>query len=163
MIEVKPDDRFERHGDDLLLELPVSFSQAALGTTAMVPSPYGEESLAVPHGTKSGTVLRLRGKGLPRLGGAGTGDLNVKVFIWTPDELNDVQRDVGFLGAGKARHGQDNAARSGGVDPTRTGPGSEDYRMGIRTCASAERPPRTSFRQRWIAAGTASGSSTLSP
>lgn len=92
LIEVKDDDRFERHGDDLLHELPLSFSQAALGVTVSVPTPYGDESLVVPAGTQSGTVLRVRGKGLPKLGTSGVGDLNVKVFIWTPDKLTDEQR-----------------------------------------------------------------------
>ncbi|MGH7523606.1 MAG: DnaJ C-terminal domain-containing protein, partial [Gemmatimonadales bacterium] len=58
LIEVKPDDRFERQGDDLLFELPVSFSQAALGAMASVPSPYGDESVTIPPGIQSGTVLR---------------------------------------------------------------------------------------------------------
>lgn len=111
LIEVKPDDRFERQGDDLLVDLPVSFSQAALGTTASVPTPYGDEALAVPPGTQSGTVLRVRGKGLPRLGGTGTGDLNVKVFVWTPDELNDLQRE---LFTELAKHEGEGPKRRGG-------------------------------------------------
>jgi len=94
MIEVKPDERFVREGDDLVYELPVSFSQAALGTTVTVPTPYGDERLDVPAGVHSGTALRLRGKGLPRLGGHGAGDLHVRVFVWTPEELNDVQREL---------------------------------------------------------------------
>jgi molecular chaperone DnaJ len=111
MIEVKADDRFTRDGDDLLLELPVSFSQAALGATATVPTPYGEESLAIPPGTQSGSVLRIRGKGLPRVTGNGVGDLNVKVFVWTPDELTDVQRQL-FVEL--ARHEGDGPRRAGG-------------------------------------------------
>jgi molecular chaperone DnaJ len=94
MIEVKDDERFERHGDDLVLELPVSFAQAALGTRATIPTPYGEESLSIPAGTQSGTVLRVANKGLPRLQSSGVGDLNVRVFVWTPDELSDVQRQL---------------------------------------------------------------------
>lgn len=111
LIEVKPDDRFERQGDDLLVELPVSFSQAALGATASVPSPYGDESVSIPPGIQSGTVLRVRGKGLPRLGNTGTGDLHVKVFIWTPDELSDVQRE---LFAELAKHEGEGPKRKGG-------------------------------------------------
>ena len=111
MIEVKPDDRFQRDGDDLLLELPVSFSQAALGTSATVPTPYGEESLAIPAGTQSGTVLRIRGKGLPRLSGNGVGDLNVTVFVWTPDELSDTQRQ---LFVEMAKHEGEGPKRRGG-------------------------------------------------
>jgi len=92
LIEVKDDDRFERQGDDLFYDLPLSFSQAALGATVVVPTPYGEETVTVPSGIQAGTVLRLKGKGLPRLGQGSTGDLNVRVSIWTPDSLSDEQR-----------------------------------------------------------------------
>jgi molecular chaperone DnaJ len=92
MIDVKEDDRFERHGDDLSVDLPLSFSQAALGIAATVPTPYGEERLSVPPGVQSGTVLRIKGKGLPRLGQQGAGDLNVRVHVWTPQGLSSEQR-----------------------------------------------------------------------
>lgn len=91
-IEVKDDERFERHGDDLSLDLPVSFGQAALGTSVIVPTPYGDERVPVPAGIQSGTVLRVKGKGLPRLGQHGTGDLNVRVHVWTPQNLTGEQR-----------------------------------------------------------------------
>jgi molecular chaperone DnaJ len=94
MIEVKEDERFERVGDDLSLDLPLSFTQAALGTSVSVPTPYGEERLSVPAGIQSGTVLRVRGKGLPRLGQSGSGDLNVRVHVWTPENLSTEQRRV---------------------------------------------------------------------
>ncbi len=90
-IEVKDDERFERHGDDLSIDLPLSFSQAALGTSATVPTPYGDERLAVPAGAQSGTVFRLKGKGLPRLGQSGVGDLHVRVHVWTPQNLSEEQ------------------------------------------------------------------------
>jgi molecular chaperone DnaJ len=92
MIDVKEDERFERHGDDLTVDLPLSFSQAALGIAVTVPTPYGEERLAVPSGVQSGTVLRVKGKGLPRLGMQGAGDLNVRVHVWTPQGLTTEQR-----------------------------------------------------------------------
>lgn len=92
MIEVKPDERFEREGDDLNLDFPLSFTQAALGTTVRVPTATGEERLTVPPGVQSGTVLRIKGKGLPRLGQNGAGDLNVRVHIWTPENLTAEQR-----------------------------------------------------------------------
>ncbi|MHB1329231.1 MAG: molecular chaperone DnaJ [Gemmatimonadales bacterium] len=92
LIEVKDDDRFERQGDDLFYDLPLSFSQAALGASVVVPTPYGDEKLTVPSGIQAGTVMRLKGKGLPRLGQGSTGDLNVRVSIWTPDALSDEQR-----------------------------------------------------------------------
>jgi molecular chaperone DnaJ len=92
MIEVKDDDRFERQGDDLYYDVALSFSQAALGTTVTIPTPYGEESVAMPAGIQAGTVFRLKGKGLPRLGQAGHGDLNLRVTLWTPEALTSQQR-----------------------------------------------------------------------
>jgi molecular chaperone DnaJ len=92
MIEVKDDERFARAGDDLTVDLALSFSQAALGASVKVPTPYGDERLSVPAGIQSGTVLRLKGKGLPRLGQHSTGDLNVRVHVWTPESLTAEQR-----------------------------------------------------------------------
>ncbi len=91
ILDIKEDDRFERHGDDLVIDFPVSFSQAAMGETFSVPTPYGDESLRVPAGTQTGTVLRLDGKGLPRLGRSGKGDLHVRLHLWTPDKLSPEQ------------------------------------------------------------------------
>ena len=88
LIEVEEDPRFERHGDDLVYDLPLSFSQAALGVEVAVPTPYGEEKLAVPPGTQTGTVLRLRARGMPHLGSAGRGDLHVRISVWTPERLS---------------------------------------------------------------------------
>lgn len=92
LIDVQADERFERQGDDLLYDLPVSFSMAALGGTVTVPSPYGEETIGIPPGLQSGTVLRLRGKGLPRLGQSTFGDLHIRTHVWTPESLNEEQR-----------------------------------------------------------------------
>ncbi|MFN8647391.1 MAG: molecular chaperone DnaJ [Gemmatimonadales bacterium] len=92
MIEIKDDERFERDGDNLVSDLPVSFSQAALGMSVKVPTPYGDEAISIPAGTQGGTILKLKGKGLPRLGQAGRGDLLIRVHVWTPEELSDEQR-----------------------------------------------------------------------
>lgn len=91
MLDIKEDERFERQGDDLVYDLPVSFSQAALGGEHAVPTPYGEERLKIPSGTQPETVLRLRGKGLPILGQDAKGDLLVRVRVWTPERLNEDQ------------------------------------------------------------------------
>jgi molecular chaperone DnaJ len=91
MLDIKEDERFERQGDDLVYDLPVSFSQAALGGEHAVPTPYGEERLKIPSGTQPETVLRLRGKGLPILGQDAKGDLLVRVRVWTPERLNEEQ------------------------------------------------------------------------
>jgi molecular chaperone DnaJ len=91
MIDVKQDDRFERHGDDLVFDLPVSFSQAALGAQVTIPTVYGEEEIRVPPGTQPETVLRLKGRGLPVLGQSSKGDLLIRVRVWTPERLTDEQ------------------------------------------------------------------------
>jgi molecular chaperone DnaJ len=88
MIEVEDDPRFLRHGDDLVHDIQLSFSQAALGTEVTVPTPWGDEKLTLNPGTQAGTVHRLRGRGLPRLGSSGKGDLHVRIGIWTPDRLS---------------------------------------------------------------------------
>lgn len=91
MIEVKDDDRFERDGDNLIVDLPLSFSQAALGHSVMLPTPYGEEKITIAPGTQGGTILRLKGKGLPRLGQGGKGDLLIRTHVWTPEALSGEQ------------------------------------------------------------------------
>jgi molecular chaperone DnaJ len=91
MLEIKEDERFERHGNDLAFDLPLSFSQAALGGEFQVPTPYGEERVRVPAGTQTSTVLRLKGKGLPALGQSGNGDFMIRVHVWTPERLSDEQ------------------------------------------------------------------------
>ena len=115
MIEVKDDERFERDGDNLIHDLPLSFSQAALGLTATVPTPYGDEKVVVPPGTQTGTVFRVKGKGLPRLGQGGKGDLNVRVHVWTPEMLTEEQirlfKEVGLLEGAPPKRGESFWAR----------------------------------------------------
>jgi len=89
--EIADDGRFQRHGDDLVYDLPVSFSQAALGTEVEVTTPVGPAKTEVQPGTQTGTILRLRGHGLPRLGGSGRGDLLVRIQVWTPERLTPEQ------------------------------------------------------------------------
>jgi molecular chaperone DnaJ len=91
MLDIKEDERFERQGDDLIYDLSLSFSQAALGGEHPVPTPYGEERLPIPPGTQPETVLRLRGRGLPVLGQDEKGDLLVRVHVWTPERLTEEQ------------------------------------------------------------------------
>jgi len=92
--EVEDDPRFQRRGADLVYHLPVSFSQAALGAELTVPTPYGEETLEVPAGVQSGTVLQLRGKGLPDVSHGQKGTLYVRVQVWTPKDMSRELRDV---------------------------------------------------------------------
>lgn len=94
ILQVEDDPRFLRDGDNLLSELPVSFSQAALGVRTTVETIHGEEEVRVPAGTQSGEVIVLRGKGLPRLGGGTRGDQHVRVHVWTPADLDRAQEDL---------------------------------------------------------------------
>ena len=82
-VEVMPDPRFTREGDDITIELPVSLSEAVLGGRIRVPTATGAVSMAVPKGSNTGTVLRLKGKGAPRRGG-GFGDQFVKLKVVLP-------------------------------------------------------------------------------
>jgi DnaJ-class molecular chaperone len=82
-VEVLPDPRFTREGDDISLELPVSLSEAVLGGRVRVSTPTGEVTMTVPKGSNTGTTLRLKGKGAPHLGG-GHGDQFVKLKVVLP-------------------------------------------------------------------------------
>jgi molecular chaperone DnaJ len=91
MLDIKEDERFERQGDDLIFDLPLSFSQVALGVEVAVPTPYGEEEIRIAPGTQPETIVRLRGRGLPVLGQSSKGDLIVRVHVWTPERLSAEQ------------------------------------------------------------------------
>lgn len=92
MLKVKDDERWSRQGDDLIYDLALSFSQAALGGQFVVPSPYGDEKLKVPAGTQAGTVFRVKGKGLPKLGTEVKGNLLIRTAVWTPEGLTAEQQ-----------------------------------------------------------------------
>jgi molecular chaperone DnaJ len=94
VMEVEEDPRFVREGADLLHELSVTFSQAALGGEVDVPMVTGSTKVRITPGTQSGHLLRLRGKGLPQLRGGGRGDLIVRVSVWTPTHLTPEQERV---------------------------------------------------------------------
>jgi molecular chaperone DnaJ len=83
-----------RRGTELYYELPVTFPQAALGATLTVPTVESTEPVDVPAGTQSGTEIRLRGRGVPRLRGAGRGDLHVIVTVVIPSKPSKAERDL---------------------------------------------------------------------
>lgn len=91
LLEVEEDERFVRDGPDLIHELPITFSQAALGDEVEVPTIDGLARVTVPPAIQSGEVLRLRGLGLPELNGAVRGDQLVRIIVWTPDSLTAEQ------------------------------------------------------------------------
>ncbi|OPY56385.1 MAG: Chaperone protein DnaJ [Pelotomaculum sp. PtaU1.Bin035] len=93
-IHVKPHRFFQREGDDLICEIPISFVQATIGEELEVPTLEGKVKLKVPEGTQTGTVFRLKGKGIPHLNGYGQGDQHVKVKVVTPVKLSDKQKEL---------------------------------------------------------------------
>lgn len=94
VFEVEDDERFDRDGEDLFCEALVTYPQLVFGADIGVPGLTGDLSLRIPAGTQSGTVFHLRGRGLPRVNSSGTGDLHVKVQLWTPQSLQPGEEDL---------------------------------------------------------------------
>jgi molecular chaperone DnaJ len=94
VLHVKDHPFFERQGNDLHCVVPISFTQAALGAEIPVPTLEAAQVLKIPEGTQSGTVLKVRGKGVPVLNGHGKGDLFVEVRVQTPSKLTRRQREL---------------------------------------------------------------------
>jgi molecular chaperone DnaJ len=88
VFEVEEDPRFERDGEDLFTEALVTYPQLVLGADVEVPTVTGAVTLRLPSGTQSGQVFKLRGRGLPRVNASSVGDLNVRVQLWTPQEMS---------------------------------------------------------------------------
>jgi molecular chaperone DnaJ len=94
VIQVAEHPLFIRDGDDLLCEVPISFTQAALGAELKIPTLNGSTKLKVPPGTQSGAEFRLRGQGMPNLRGYGVGDLRVGILVEVPTRLTARQRQL---------------------------------------------------------------------
>ncbi|WP_442603679.1 molecular chaperone DnaJ [Paenibacillus sp. KN14-4R] len=94
VIRVRTHEFFDREGDDIYCEVPLTFAQAALGDEIEIPTLTEKVKLKIPAGTQTGTYFRLRGKGVPRLRGHGQGDQHVKVTVVTPSSMNDEQKDL---------------------------------------------------------------------
>jgi molecular chaperone DnaJ len=94
VFDVAEDPRFERDGEDLYTEVLVTYPQLVLGGEVQVPTVDGFMTLSLPQGTQSGQVFHLRGRGLPRVNSSGTGDLHVRVQLWTPEEIGAEERDL---------------------------------------------------------------------
>lgn len=91
VFQVSDDPRFERDGEDLYTEALVSYTQLVFGAELQVPTVAGSAALRIPPATQSGQVFDLRGRGLPRVNASGTGDLHIRVQLWTPDELTPTE------------------------------------------------------------------------
>ena len=93
-IGIRPHPIFERRGDDVWCDLPITFTQAALGATVTVPTLDGKASYDIHEGTQPGDVFKLKGKGIQHLGSKGRGDQYVKVVIEVPKNLNSKQKQL---------------------------------------------------------------------
>jgi molecular chaperone DnaJ len=93
-VEVEPSPLYERRGADLVLDVPVTYPEAALGATVQIPTPDGPVALKVPAGTESGKLLRVKGRGAPRLKGGGRGDLLARVKVTVPQKLTKAEKDA---------------------------------------------------------------------
>jgi len=91
---VDPSSLYERRDADLVLDVPVTYPEAALGATVEIPTPDGPVNLKVPAGTESGRLLRVKGRGAPKLKGGGKGDLLARVKVTVPQKLTKAEREA---------------------------------------------------------------------
>jgi molecular chaperone DnaJ len=93
-VEVEPSPLYERRGADLVLEVPVTYPEAALGAIVQIPTPDGPVALKIPSGSESGKLLRVKGRGAPKLNGGGKGDLLARLKVTVPKKLSKAEREA---------------------------------------------------------------------
>jgi molecular chaperone DnaJ len=91
---VTPSPLFQRRGADLVIDVPVTYAEAALGATVEIPAPNGRISLKVPAGSQDGKLLKVRGHGAPKLNGGGKGDLLARLRVAVPKKLTKAEREA---------------------------------------------------------------------
>ncbi len=94
VVTVEPSTLYERRDADLVLDVPVTYPEATLGATVEIPTPEGPVNLKVPAGTESGKLLRVKGRGAPKLKGGGKGDLLARVKVTVPHKLTKAEREA---------------------------------------------------------------------
>jgi molecular chaperone DnaJ len=112
LIDIEEHEFFEREDFDVYCVVPISFSQAALGASVEVPTLSGKVEVRIPSGAQSGRKMRLKGKGIPRLGSYGEGDQIIEVHVETPSELTQEQREL-FVKLSDLEHKQCNPMSKG--------------------------------------------------
>ena len=93
-VQVEPSPLYERRGADLVLDVPVTYPEAALGATVEIPTPEGPVALKVPSGSESGKLLRVKGRGAPKLNGGGKGDLLARLVVTVPKKLSKAEKEA---------------------------------------------------------------------
>jgi len=91
---VAPSDTYTRRGDDLVVDVPVTYPEATLGAQVQVPTPDGPVTVKVKPGTEDGTMLRVKGKGAPKLKGSGRGNVLARVKLTVPKKLSKKEREA---------------------------------------------------------------------
>ena len=93
-VQVEPSPLYERRGADLVLDVPVTYPEAALGATVEIPTPAGPVALKVPSGSENGKLLRVKGRGAPKLNGGGKGDLLARLVVTVPKKLTKAEKEA---------------------------------------------------------------------
>ncbi len=117
-IKIKQHEFFERHAFDVYCEVPITFSQAALGAEVEVPTLTGKVEMKIPQGVQSGKKMRLKGKGIQKLGGYGFGDQIINIVVETPTKLSEEQREL-FERLSELEHNKTNPLSRGFFDKMR--------------------------------------------
>lgn len=94
IVQIQPHVLFEREDADVILEIPVSFTQAILGAEIEIPTLFGKAQIKIPMGTHTGQVLRLKGKGFPKMGTGTAGDMLVRVLVDTPNKISAKEKEM---------------------------------------------------------------------
>ncbi len=94
IVNIQDHSLFSRQEDDVILEVPVSYLDAILGTSIEIPTLSGKAVIRVPPGTHTGQTFRLKGKGFPRVGGFGSGDMMARIVVDTPEKISDKQKNL---------------------------------------------------------------------